>query len=285
MTEETKFQKGAIFVGLKRSGKSTISRVLQQLVGDRSYVSVSFSTWVSNENSAQCLIGKRVVVFPDVRFKPARHYGASYDPGGIDHKSAELLLNVTGEDPVTIGRKYLGSWHGQLRLKPILISNEVPNLNDSQCVLPSRFVKFRFGESFFGREDVGLLKKLEGELGGIAARCLRAYRRLCERGHFIQPKSADALELAVREASDPFTAMMQDCFKPDPEGWVTKGLAYDRFTKWCREKSRMDLWRSVPNNKFGAKLREVPGFERVSDFRPSGQPRGWAGVKFQDGEG
>jgi putative DNA primase/helicase len=75
MTEETKFQKGLLMIGQKRSGKSTISRVLQQLVGNPNYVGLSFNTWIYSENSKEVLIGKRVGVFADVRFKPGKQYG------------------------------------------------------------------------------------------------------------------------------------------------------------------------------------------------------------------
>jgi putative DNA primase/helicase len=281
MTEETRFQKGAMLIGPKRSGKGTISHVMRQLVGDASYVGLSFNTWAVSENSKECLIGKRVGVFADVRFKLGRFFGASYDPGGIGHVSSELLLNITGEDTVTIGRKYKSPWHGQLRLKITLISNEVPNLNDAGGVLPSRFIKLRFGENFFGREDPFLRDKLGRELPGIAARCVAAYQRLCERGHFVQPESAMALEREVLKASDPFTAMALECFESDYEGFVSKNIAYNRFWRWCKESGRADIFRSTPNNRFGTKLKAVAGFEHIDDHRPHGQPRGWLGIKLK----
>src|SRR5262249_19688750 len=153
-----------------------------------------------------------VGVFADVRFKPGRQYGSSYDPGGINHVSAELLLNITGEDTVTIPRKYKGAWHGQLRLKVMLISNEVPNLNDGGGGLPSRFLKLQFVKSFYGQEDPTLRDKLEAELPGIAARCVRAYQRLCVAGRFIQPRSGLELDREVMRASDPWRAMLDECF-------------------------------------------------------------------------
>jgi len=53
------------------------------------------------------LIGKKVGVFADVRFKPAKAYGLTgYDPGGIDYQSAQLLLNIIGRDKVSPGRKF-----------------------------------------------------------------------------------------------------------------------------------------------------------------------------------
>src|SRR5262249_51421727 len=149
-----------------------------------------------------------------------------------------------------IGRMYKGNWHGQLRLKVILISNEVPNLNDAGGVLPSRFLKLHFERSFYGREDMDLKGKLEGELGGIAARCVRAYQRLCRRGRFVQPRAAEVLEQAVLAASDPYTAMAMECFVPDPDGVVAKFVAYARFERWCRENHREDILRSTRDNKF-----------------------------------
>jgi putative DNA primase/helicase len=284
MTEETKFQKGAMLIGPKRSGKGTISHVLRQMVGDSSYIGLSFNTWAVGENSKECLIGKRVGVFADVRFKPGRAYGASFDPGGIGHVSAELLLNIIGEDTVTIGRKYKSPWHGQLRAKLMMISNEIPNLNDASGVLPSRFIKLRFGVSFFGREDVNLRDRLSGELSGIAARCVSAYQRLCERGRFLQPESATALERDILKASDPFAAMALECFAPDPSGTVKKTSAYTRFESWCCTNHREDLLRSTPSNKFGEKLRAVTSFENIDSYRPAGQGRAWIGMRLRTRE-
>ena len=79
MTEETRFHKGAIFVGRKRSGKGTVSHVLRHLVGDRNYVGLSFHTWTRGEKSTQVLLNKRVGVFPDVRLKKGRHFGENFD--------------------------------------------------------------------------------------------------------------------------------------------------------------------------------------------------------------
>ena len=59
MTNENKFEKGALWIGKKRSGKSTCAWVQKKLVGDRSYIGLSFHTWVKGENSASALIGRR----------------------------------------------------------------------------------------------------------------------------------------------------------------------------------------------------------------------------------
>jgi putative DNA primase/helicase len=154
--------------------------------------------------------------------------------------------------------------------------------NDGDGALPSRFIKVRFNVSFYDREDVFLREKLSHELGGIAAKCLRAYQQACKRGHFIQPRTAASLEREVLAASDPFAAMALDEFVPDANGTVVKSHAYARFRRWCEENDRQDLSRTTPENRFGIKLRAVTGFERIDVCRPHNQPRCWVGMRLRD---
>jgi putative DNA primase/helicase len=168
----------------------------RQLAGPAACTDLSFHDWVSTENSHANIIGKKVGLFSDVRLKPPKTYGnVSYDPGGIDHKSAQLLLKIIGRDKISFKRKYdREPWEGRPTIKIIITSNVVPNLQDGGGVLASRFIKVAFKRSFSGKEDVNLRGKLAAELPGIAVRCLATYRRLLKRGCFVQPQSAADLE-------------------------------------------------------------------------------------------
>ena len=208
------------------------------------------------------------------------HYGASYDAGGVSHTSQELLLNITGRDVLTIGRKYRGAWHGQLRLKIIMISNKVPNFNDP--VLVSRFIKVHFGQSFEKREDVDLRNKLKAEISGIAARCLTAYRRLIERGKFIQPQSGVELERKVLAESDPWIAFVNDTFVIDVAGMVNCAVAKLKFETWCDEHGRSDLLLSAPTaSLLTQRLKSVEGLEALRTFRPHGGVRQYVGLRLK----
>jgi hypothetical protein len=136
MTNDTRFEKGALWIGVKRSGKTTLAWVQERLAGVGACVSLSFHDWMKTENSREHLVGKKVGVFADVRLKPAKAYGMTgYDPGGIDHQSAQFLLNIIGRDKVSLGRKFKKAWEGRLFIKIIITSNEVPNLQDAGGVL------------------------------------------------------------------------------------------------------------------------------------------------------
>jgi putative DNA primase/helicase len=287
MTGDTKFEKAAMLIGPRRSGKSTIVALIGKLVGEAAYAGLSFNDWLANAKSAQVLIGKRVVAFPDVRLRPPKLYGRNMDLGGIDHKSSELLLKITGRDKVSIGQLYEEAWNGVLPAKIMITSNEVPNFNDTSGVLPTRFIKLQFRRSFAGCEDVNLRSKLIAELPGIAGYCLGAYQRACLRGHFVQPASAAELERAVATASDPFTAMAHELFVPDPVGTVPKTYAYARFQTWCDTTGNGGLKITVRDNQFGTRLRDIPAFAGITEVRPRDPatnkpgPRQWLGLRLR----
>jgi putative DNA primase/helicase len=126
--------------------------------------------------------------------------------------------------------------------------------------LSGRFIKLRFERSFYGNEDIDLRKKLDAELPGIAARCAAAYNRLCARpGGFIQPASASLLEADILAASDPWLAMAAECFELGGEFTAMKVTAHTLFQTWCKENNRFDML--CADNRFGNRLRQVPGFE------------------------
>jgi phage/plasmid-associated DNA primase len=273
MTEDVSFQKGALLIGKPRSGKGTILGVGEGLIGPKAYVSLDLEKWTMGENSGERLIGKKMLAFADVRLKPPKWFGQNFDPGGVDYKSAGWLLKITGGDPVSLGRKWNAvAWEGQLPGKVWMVSNKVPNFNDA--VLPTRFVKLAFDVSYLGREDNKLLARLrESELSGIAARCLRGYRRAQERGRLTQPRSAARLEREIVQGSDPFTQFAQETFVADPDGSVTVGRAYTALELWCAKHGRPELLKSITHNNLKTYLRGIPGFEKVDTFRPHGEPR------------
>ncbi len=185
---------------------------------------------------------------------------------------------------MTLGRKFRPDWEGVLPGKVTLVSNEVPNFNDS--VLPTRFVKLDFAVSFLGREDIHLADRLIAtELPGIAARCLRAYHRALERGWLIQPASGKKLELAVTKNSDPFTQFVMRTFIPDKNGTVVISTAYAKFEAWCHEQGRVTLLKKVTRQNIRNRIRSIRGFDGVGDGgKPHGEQRLWSGLRLRTKE-
>jgi putative DNA primase/helicase len=128
-----------------------------------------------------------------------------------------MLLKISGRDSNSFGRKYKKAWEGTPTCKIIVTSNHALNIQDP--VLLTRLVMVDFQQSWLDRpdRDEHLREKLDAELPGIAIRCLAAYRRLIDRGRFIQPASAAGLARKVAAITNPIAAFMQDCWVIDRE--------------------------------------------------------------------
>src|SRR5262249_45214659 len=141
LTPETRHQKAFLLVGPKRAGKGVIARILIALVGQCNAVSPTLASLGERFGLAP-LIGKLVAVISDARL------GAKTD----QHAIAESILRITGEDDVEVDRKYREAWNGRMRVRFLIISNELPRLADTSGALASRFIVLNLRESFLGRE-------------------------------------------------------------------------------------------------------------------------------------
>jgi putative DNA primase/helicase len=174
------------------------------------------------------LIGKRVAIISDARL------GGRADQNAI----AERLLSITGEDTITIDRKYMSAWTGQLSVRFLLISNELPRLSDASCALVSRFIVLVLTRSFYGREDQTLTARLLTELPGILNWTIVGWRRLNERGHFLQPRSASEVVQQFEDLSSPIGAFLRDRCVIGAEHSVAVGRLFECWCEWCKAQGR-----------------------------------------------
>jgi len=101
----------------------------------------------------------------------------------------ERLLCISGEDALTIERKFLEAVTLKLPTRFMFLANELPRVDDASAALSSRFLVVQLENSFYGREDRQLTVRLLRELPGILRWALEGWRRLQARGCFAQPAS------------------------------------------------------------------------------------------------
>ena len=108
----------------------------------------------------QDLIGKPVAIIGDVRLG-----------GGEQHAVVERLLSISGEDTITIDRKYRDPWTGQLPTRIMFVSNELPRFGDASGAIATRCVILETRESSSAgrtRPHRRLLAELPGILTGLS---------------------------------------------------------------------------------------------------------------------
>jgi putative DNA primase/helicase len=265
VTADTSQQKMFLTVGPKRSGKGTIARVLTSIVGMANTVAPTLAGLGTNFGLAP-LIGKRVAIISDARL--------GWRPD--QHAIAERLLSITGEDAITIDRKYREAWTGRLQVRFLILSNELPRLADASGALAGRFVVLVLTQSFYGREDRGLTNRLLTERPAILNWAIAGWQRLTERGYFVTPaSSADA----VRELEDlgsPIGAFVRERCVVGPGRTVETAGLYEVWCNWCTQQGRNHAGIA---QTFGRDLRAaVPGLNVTQSRGVDGRLRLYEGI-------
>jgi putative DNA primase/helicase len=225
VTPDTSQHKALMLVGVKRSGKGTIERVLRRLVGEDAATNPTLQS-LGEYFGREPLIGKRIAVISDARSSVRNNTQAM----------VESILTITGEDAQQIPRKFKKAWEGRLRVKIILISNMLPSTQDSGAALASRFLILNHRVSFYGKEDTQLEQKLNAELPGILNWALRGLARLNARGRFEQPKSGEELTRDWEDMNSPVKSFLRDCCEMGPDYYVEKSSLRHAFVQWCSQK-------------------------------------------------
>ena len=287
MSWVNKFGKAALLHGKPRAGKGTYAWTIEQMVGATAYCPLNINNWAIGENSSTNIIGRKVLCFPDVRLKPGRLYGQSWDPGGLDQKSVGMLLMIIGGDKSQLGIKYETlKWEGKIKGKVIYISNEIPNFNDPSGALPERFIGVNFPRNLEeeGMKDPDLQDKLTPELSGIANRMMAGYRRLMKRGEFIEPSSGRITRARVSAKTIPELVFFNECFQFEAGISVPQWVLLPAWQWWCKKMGQHRLLESI---RIGAQVSaalsvNVPGWTGAQTPRKHGADRRYAGVALRD---
>jgi putative DNA primase/helicase len=215
------------------------------------------------------LIGKRVAIISDARL------GGRAD----QHAIAERLLSITGEDTITVDRKYMSAWTGQLSVRFLVISNELPRLSDASCALVSRFIVLVLTQTFYGHEDQTLTARLLAELPGILNWTIAGWRRLNERGHFLQPRSAlDAVQ-QLEDLGSPIGAFLRERCIIAAGHSVGVGRLFDAWCEWCKAQGRDHPGTA---QSFGRDLRAaIPGVKVIQPRDGEDRLRFYQGLQLK----
>lgn len=241
ISPDTSQQKIPLIVGPKRSGKGTIARILTALLGHDSVTAPTLASLATNFGLAP-LIGRSVAIIGDARLS-----------GKADQSAiAERLLSISGEDSITVDRKHRDAWTGRLGVRFLIMSNELPRLSDASGALASRFLVLTMSQSFIGKEDRSLGKRLLGELPGILNWARVGYLRLQERGYFLPPDSAREAVEELEDLGSPVSAFIKARCVLGPGMRCIVEDVFAAWQAWCADNGRRETGTA---QSFGRDLR------------------------------
>jgi putative DNA primase/helicase len=264
LSGRTDIHKIMLLVGPTRSGKGTIARVLESLVGEGNYQGPTLASLATNFGLAP-LIGVPLAVVSDARLSAKDNTG----------QIVERLLSISGEDVLTIDRKYRECWTGKLPTRLLILSNELPRLGDASGAIANRFLILAMHNSFLGKEDIQLTGKLLVELPGILNWSLDGLQSLANTGSFTVPLSSDEAIIALHDLVSPISAFVRD--RCEIGGQVVVDTLYRAWSRWATDNGH----HVGSVHTFARDLRAVMPNLKVKQPRVNGiQVRHYAGVRL-----
>lgn len=217
-----RWQKMLVMAGESRSGKGTIATVIRNIIGADAYVGTSLAN-LGRDFGLHSLIAAKVAVIGDAK-----------QAGKLNiNQTHETLLNITGNDYVTINRKNKGDLNMQIPARLIMMANSVPRFADEADALFNRYLVLPFRVSFAGREDVTLSDKLKLESPGIFNWAVEGLLDLAAAGRFIETAAGREKASEMRVFNNPVGAFVEMFLVKDGGESVTTEDMFSLYEKFC----------------------------------------------------
>ena len=268
LTPDTRQQKILFLIGPKRGGKGTIARVLRELVGADNVAGPTLGSLATNFGLSQ-LLGKTVALVADARLS------GRTDSAVI----VERLLSISGEDALSVDRKFRPAIDGKLPARFVILSNELPRLGDASGALAGRLILLRLIRSWYGKENTHLFDRLKAELPGILLWAIKGWLRLRERGRFVQPQSGVGLVEDMEDLSSPVNAFLRErCWLAHGERIEVSEL-YREWRGWCETHGRKE---PGTEETFGRDLRAAaPSIDKSRPRTLEGRLHFYTGIRLR----
>jgi len=261
LSGRTDLHKILLLVGPPRSGKGTITRILERLVGKGNYCSPTLAGLGTNFG-LQPLLGKVLATVADARL-------------GRDNTNVvvERLLSISGEDTLTVDRKHREAWSGKIPARLMICSNELPRFTDASGAIASRFVVLAMQQTFLGNEDTELEARIVAELPGILRWALAGLVRLNRKKHLTVPAASTDMMSMLADLVSPMGAFVREVCVRGPDESVVVDDIYRQWNIWATENGHNF---STSKAKSSSDLRSV--VPTLQNSRPHGQARQWRGI-------
>lgn len=260
-------EKAALLIGPPRSGKGTIIRVIQGLLG-----AAAGSLSLPQLGDGKTLSGMRgcTVAIDSDATGPSRQEASAW---------LGTFKRVTANEQIPVRLLYQQTpWQGALNCKILCAANRIPSCFDDSGAMATRWIPLVFDKSYLGREDPTLAASLIKELPGIAVWALEGLARLAANRRFTMPPSSlDKLDAMIVRSS-PLTEFVDDCLTIGRGARVSDAAVWDAYHLWAIQRGQDAMKRGDFLNSLADTL-QGHGVSRKKSVRIDGHDyRGFIGA-------
>lgn len=229
MTRDTRQQKFLILNGEGGTGKSTVIRLIEEVIGTENVSNISLSE-LTQRFSAFGLLGKLLNSCADLEIDAL--------------EDTSTLKKVLGEDSLRAEAKGKDAISFRSYAKLIFSTNELPIVKAERTNGFYRRLLILPMNKLPKRKDPDFFSKLTGEIDFFIWASVKALERLYQVGTITEPESSVEAVERLRCDSDTVEAFLKDECERVQEGREERSSLYTAYDTYCYKSDRQSLTRN-----------------------------------------
>jgi P4 family phage/plasmid primase-like protien len=223
-----------ILHGPPGTGKSTLLKVMERLVGKENAVSEGLHRLANDNHAMTGLYGAKANLAGDM--------------DGNEVKRTRLILQLSGGDTVTANPKGETPFQFQPQAEMVFSTNELPKFTGNLDAIARRLVTIEVPTKIPKHEYEPMHEVLarltsDDELSGVLNRAVEAYQRLLRQTAFTvnQDVSLEQKRRDYRLLEDPVEQFLEACTSENAHAQVPRSRVYQAYQGWRAAAGAKDL--------------------------------------------
>jgi putative DNA primase/helicase len=223
LTPSVAFEKCLLCLGPGADGKSTLLKILREMVGPMNCAAVNIED-LDDQFQRSSLYGKLLNISTEV---------------GSKAMESKIFKAIVSGDAVQAAYKHENSFEFVPTCKMAFAANRFPRVLDNSDGFFRKILPVAFKRQFLTGADKGLFAALKKELSGIFHWSLIGRERLWAQQDFTESDETNRLLLDYRRSNNPVLCFLEDECELDPGDMgfeVSKSDLYNRYEAYCHDK-------------------------------------------------
>jgi len=222
LTPSTAFEKCLLCLGPGADGKSTLLKILREMVGAMNCAAVNIED-LDDQFQRSSLYGKLLNISTEV---------------GSKAMESKIFKAIVSGDAVQAAYKHENSFEFVPTCKMAFAANRFPRVLDNSDGFFRKILPVQFKRQFLNGADKNLLNTLKAELSGIFHWALIGRERLWKQQDFTTSDETNRTLLDYRRSNNPVLCFIEDECELDTAGLgyeVPKDDLYTGYERYCKD--------------------------------------------------
>ena len=240
MTLDTSAQKFLLICGPGGTGKSTILKLIEEILGKYNLSSVSLQG-LQDRFAPAGLFLKQGNICADIPLTAL--------------SEVDMIKKLTGEDTISADRKFKNAFTFRSYARLFFSANDIPYIGEKTNAFYRRMLILKMDHKPY-KIDPDLYNKLRAEIPNIITKIVEEY--WCSEGDIVPSDNCLQAVKNARKESDTVEAFLDDRCEIDPDARTSRNELYRYYCNYCDNEGRKYL---SPNGFY--KAMEMQGFQQI----------------------